>query len=175
MYNSLCYHIDNIFVYNFSQGLFVKVTGDSNKWTTYSSPFGKYLWLAIFLTLMLSAGIYFIINRFSMSSKEDVFWISMLPIYAISNQGNPVEPSGNAKRMTFLGIFLLGLFMVQSYSACLISFLTVNVLTLPFNSKHSFLSMSNYRITTVSGSSNEDLFKVSLFHSTMWQLLLLYF
>ncbi len=84
----------------------------------------------------------------------------LMPLYCFLNQGYPIDPKNLPRRIVFLGTAMAGVMISCSYSACLMSFLTVKLDKLPFTDMKSLLKNSNHRVLTVRGSFYEDVFKV---------------
>ncbi len=75
-------------------------------------------------------------------------------------QSTPEEPLKLSLRIAMLTIFLAGLIILTSYSACLTSFLAVQVQTFPFVDDETLYHDSTYDILTLDGSGNVDHYKV---------------
>ena len=71
-------------------------------------------------------------------------------------QGSAIDPKSVASRMIFFISFLLGVLFVSSYSAALMSYLTIGAV-LPFTSLEGILE-TDYTISSVNGSAFLDMF-----------------
>lgn len=68
----------------------------------------------------------------------------------------------NAVRMIHLSIHLTGVIILASYSAAVISFLTVEITYLPFTTIQGLIEDNTYKIGVLSDSSNDVFLKVKL-------------
>jgi hypothetical protein len=64
-------------------------------------------------------------------------------------------------RVVYLTTYLLAVVLLASYSATLISFLTVLILEVPFNNLEEFLIVGTHKLGTLEDSTVLTLFKVS--------------
>ncbi|KAF2363864.1 Ionotropic glutamate receptor [Trinorchestia longiramus] len=79
---------------------------------------------------------------------------------AFMQQGYPHPPRGGALRVLFLLNYILGLLLLTSYSAMLVSFLTVVDSTLPFTSLQSLADHGGYKLGILNASSYSEFMKV---------------
>ena len=143
---------------------FVKTKGgDDDGLLTYIRPFTIPMWLLVLLTFILTSGTYFAIAQIGKHvNEEDDFDLGssvMISVHGLLLQGAPDEPSRCSLRIAFLTVFLAGVILQASYSSCLISFLAVKVMQLPFTDEETLLS-SDFKIVTVPGITS-DHFRVS--------------
>jgi len=64
-------------------------------------------------------------------------------------------------RVVYLTTYLSAVVLLTSYSATLISFLTVRIVEVPFNNLEEFLIVGTHKIGTLQDSTVLNLFKVS--------------
>jgi hypothetical protein len=64
-------------------------------------------------------------------------------------------------RVVHLTTYLLAVVLLASYSATLISFLTVLIVEVPFNNLEEFLKVGTHKLGTLEDSTALTLFKVS--------------
>ena len=128
---------------------------------TFIKPFSIPTWLFVMITFFVSIGTYFSIAQMGKTGpKEEEDDLSiMITVHGLLLQGTPFEPSKTSLRIAFLTIFLAGLMLYACYSSCLMSFLAVKVLKLPFTDESTLLN-SDYKIVTVPGITS-DHFKVA--------------
>ena len=138
--------------------MFIKYPGREASWTTYISPFHNSLWISLFIflpfvVLLLSSTYYFGPEQepFTFQNTCLIIWGSQFA------QGSWLDPKCISSKIIFFTSFIFGVVLYTSYSAKLISFLTVIKLTLPFTSMEEIL-YTDFAIGTVTGSSILDTF-----------------
>ena len=138
--------------------------GNAETFLTFIAPLHPHMWLCIFFTLVVCTLIYALTAKFGRYLKEDhnfdLSLSAMVVIHGIISQGAPYEPQKMSTRVVFLSIFLVGLIIYSSYSACLTSFLAVKRFNLPFIDAKSMMDKSDYKFLTVAGTFYVDVFKV---------------
>ena len=141
--------------------MFIKSPTREASWTTYVQPFDITLWFALLLllifmmlclsaTYMLGPEKYLNPDSFSLINSFILIWGSQI------GQGSWLDPKSFASKIIFFISFLLGVCLVASYSAALMSYLTVGA-KLPFKSLEGLLA-SDYKIGSVNGSAFLDVF-----------------
>jgi len=65
-------------------------------------------------------------------------------------------------RVVYLTTYLSAVVLLAAYSATLISFLTVQILEVPFNNLEEFLIVGTHKLGTLEESTVLTLFKVSI-------------
>lgn len=64
--------------------------------------------------------------------------------------------------MVYLTVYLSAVILLASYSATLISFLTVRIINVPFSDLEEFLVVGTHELGTLEDSTVLNLFKVSI-------------
>jgi hypothetical protein len=83
-------------------------------------------------------------------------------IHGALAQGSPFEPKSLANRIVFLAIYILGLLMIVSYSACLTSILAVRRDEFPFTDSYSMYHKSDYNLLAIHGSTLQHRLQVNI-------------
>ena len=137
--------------------MFIKYPGRGISWTTFIEPFDIYLWVMILcfiilLTLSLLStyvlGVEKKINtdNFSLTNSFITIWGSQIA------QGSHLQPKTASTRIVFCTSFVLGVILLASYSAKLISFLAVIKTNVPFQTLEDVLH-SEYQFGSVDGTA----------------------
>ena len=92
--------------------------------------------------------------------KESLLVASLNVWAAMTAQGSSSEPKSSASRVVFLMSYILGVVLLGSFSAQLISYLTVVKMDLPFTTMDEMLK-TEFTIGTVGESSVADGFRYS--------------
>lgn len=71
-------------------------------------------------------------------------------------------PQMDSSRVVYLTVYLSAVILLASYSATLISFLTVRIINVPFNDLEEFLVIGTHELGTLEDSTVLHLFKVSI-------------
>ena len=142
--------------------MFIKYPGREASWTTYIEPFDFNLWVSLFFLLLFM--IVCLALTYSLGPEKDLnpdsfqFLNSFIVICGSQvGQGSWLDPKSLSSKIVFLTSFLFGVILITSFSAKLISFLTVIKLTLPFTSLKEIQGTS-YGIGSVRGTSILDNF-----------------
>ena len=145
--------------------MFVKASGQINPWTTYIKPFSSTLWLTLFLLILGSAILFFFIEKVSKYNgllQIDDSFSRMVVIHGFLGQGTAFPPGDISKRIAFFSVFLAGYLVIATYSGVLTSFLTIIEQSLPFHDKKSLLDNSDFSVTALPETLNENYFKVNI-------------
>ena len=142
--------------------MFIKYPGREASWTTYIDPFDGSLWISVFFLMsfiicLLSATYYLGPER---KENPDSFTLSNTAIVVLGSQifqGSWLDPKCISSKMIFFISFLFGVTLYASYSAKLISFLTVIKTTLPFNTLDE-IRRTDFGIGSIQGSAVLDKF-----------------
>ncbi|XP_045610633.2 probable glutamate receptor isoform X2 [Procambarus clarkii] len=164
----------------FSYRIFAQPHGGSAaSWTAYTRPFSTGLWVGLVLTLMVLATVYAAVShcyclmlaraagrglRRSITTYRE--WKRECPLLvwaAITQQGWPTSPDAGALRVLFWMMYVIGVVVAASYSATLVSFLTVINDQLPFESLEDLKKLPKFRLGIQKGSVLEELFKSQKF------------
>ena len=142
--------------------MFIKYPGREASWTTYIEPFDFYLWVSLFFLLALMtfclASTYLFGPERNLNPDSFHFQNSILVICGSQvGQGSWLDPKSLSSKLVFLTSFLFGVIIITSFSAKLISFLTVIKLTLPFTSLHDIQGTA-YSLGSVKGTALVDNF-----------------
>lgn len=133
-------------------------------WTNFSTPFSLNAWLT-FLAIFLIGGIcVFIINHFKKGLKMDISDMCFKMCQIISQQGLEYFPKETSLKVVYISLQYNSLLMVVTYSAALISFLTVVHYNMPFDSLYTFHQNPSFKLAILKNSSDLDDFTVSLFN-----------
>ncbi|CAG0895044.1 unnamed protein product [Darwinula stevensoni] len=136
---------------------------EKNAWKSYWRPFPLGLWLASLAGVVaLALALWFV----RANEAEDgnlqgrTFSTDLLVVWSAScMQGIPREPKHPAARFTVWLSFVLGLLLVNSYSAVVTSFLAVEVDALPFSHWEEIRFFgSSWKLGIMKESSDFDLF-----------------
>ena len=96
---------------------------------------------------------YFILMHFNI--KEPNKWTFSKNIFiffgAICQQGSESQPKFYSTRMIFFYMFLLSVYLLQTFSASYTSFLSVNVEQRPFETVEDLYKNTDYKIGSLSG------------------------
>ena len=152
-----------------TEQMFIQYPGREVSWTTYVDSFDVHLWVALFLLLVLMvfclSFTYLVGPKRQLNPNSFDFWISTMVIWAAQvGQGSWLDPKSLSSKIVFLISFLFGVVLVTSFSAKLISYLTVIKWTLPFTSPHG-IQKTAYGLGSVRGSSILDNFLYAPPHS----------
>ena len=146
-------------IMKWSAKMFIKSPTREASWTTYVQPFDTTLWLSLLLLLvfmMLCLSATYLLgpekhlnpDSFSLINSFILVWGSQI------GQGSWIDPKSFASKIIFFISFLLGVCLVASYSAALMSYLTIGA-KLPFKSLEEMLA-SDYQVGSVNGSAILD-------------------
>ena len=121
--------------------MFIKYPGREASWTTYVQSFDVSLWVALIFLLVLMvfclSSTYLIGPEMKRNPNSFDFWTTMIIIFGSQVcQGSSLDPKSLLSKIVFFISFLFGLIIYTSFSAKLISYLTVVKVTLPFLSLH---------------------------------------
>ncbi len=92
-------------------GLFYEAKTNNFAWMTYISPFEKYTWMLVGITIVVCGFFLFVTARFGKSIEEDhdfdILLSLMIMIHGMFNQGAPYEPKKMSTRCKSCHRFLL--------------------------------------------------------------------
>ncbi|XP_066955752.1 glutamate receptor ionotropic, kainate 2-like [Macrobrachium rosenbergii] len=142
-------------------------------WTSYTQPFTSELWASIVAVLLLLAAAFWSLSHYYqvkdgklelesnlVQCKRDSL---LLPWAALTQQGWPYTPDITGLRIVFWTAYVFGVMILTSYSAKLVSFLTVTGNGLLFDSLEDLRALGNYRLGILKGSVLEDFFRKPTF------------
>ena len=145
--------------------MFIKYPGREPSWTTFIEPFHFSLWFSLFgliiilqLTLLSTyyLGVEKTLNPDSFTIKNALFTVWGSCIY----QGSTFDPKSLASKIVFWINFVFGVVVVTSYSAQLISFLSVQKFSYPFTKMEEIFD-TEFTIGTRKGTAEHDSFRRS--------------
>ncbi|XP_033607020.1 glutamate receptor 1-like [Cryptotermes secundus] len=140
------------------------------QWNTYLAPLSRTLWLTIVLLILLIAlflsKLQRLGRRHGIAEKTlERFWFRDCLFFifgAVCQQGAEVQsPQLTSCRVVYLTTYLGAVVMLASYSATLISFLTVRTVKLPFNDIEEFLKVGTHKLGTLEHSTALNFFRES--------------
>ena len=143
--------------------MFIKYPGREPSWTTFIEPFHFSLWFSLFGLIMIIQfallatyylGVEKILNPNSFTIKNALFTVWGSCMY----QGSAFDPKSLASKIVFWINFTFGVVLVTSYSAQLISFLSVQKFPLPFTKMEEIFN-TEYKIGTRRGTAEHDSFR----------------
>ncbi|KAL2713243.1 hypothetical protein V1478_016941 [Vespula squamosa] len=131
------------------------------KWSSYFLTFANSVWIATF-GLLITASILLISLKIKNGNVRKVRHLlsdNFLDIWGIFCQQGIEDFSGRSSiRIAYFVIFLLVTILWAAYSAALISFLTIVMQIIPFDSLESFLQDGTYQLAVFRGTSYYDKF-----------------
>nr|CAD7256869.1 unnamed protein product [Timema shepardi] len=136
----------------------VKIT-----WRSYMQPFSLKLWLALCGTISVIAVILAMVyNRTSAARGHPILCLidSLLCVYGtFCSQGTYTSPTGASCRLILMSNFLSSFILVSSYSAFVISYLTVQRVEMPFRDLAGMLDDGTYKFAVLAHSTQLTMFK----------------
>ena len=140
--------------------MFIKYPGREASWTTYIDPFDVSLWFSVLLLLCFLATL--LSSTYYLGPEQHhnpgSFTLSNSIVVVLGSQvfqGSWLDPKHASAKITFLVSFVFGVLLYTSYSAKLISFLTVIKTTLPFTTLDGIRG-TDFGIGAVAGSAVLD-------------------
>ncbi|XP_068085174.1 probable glutamate receptor [Anabrus simplex] len=136
-------------------------------WDLFLKPFSTRLWLtvvltmlvsAVFLTLVQSLGHRYGYKECLTENKYSLYESLFLVISAICQQGMEETPQALSCRVAFIVIYFMALILLASYSAILISFLTIQRLSLPFTDLQGLIEDGSYQMGVLRNSTEHRFF-----------------
>ena len=154
--------------------MFLKYPGIEANWATYVNPFHSTLWISLLsllslITMLLSATYYIGPER---QDNRESFSISNSALIVLGSQicqGSWIDPKYASSRIIVLVSFSFGILLYTSYTAELISFLTLHKTTLPFNTLDEIRG-TKFGMGAVVGSGTLDSFLNAPEGSTHWKV-----
>ena len=145
-----------------SDRMFIKYPGRGTSWTTFIEPFDLYLWLSVICLILLIIMCLFATYCVGVEQKINpgsfVLMNSFVTIWGSQiAQGSHLQPKSISTKLVFCTSFLLGVILLASYSAKLISFLAIVKVNIPFKTLEDVLD-SEYKFGSVHGSAPLDSF-----------------
>ncbi|XP_076031725.1 putative glutamate receptor isoform X2 [Oratosquilla oratoria] len=158
----------------FSYRIFVRPSEDTSfLWTAYTRPFSSGLWALTMVTLLFFAVSGWIISLKTTRPRQKelrrsyalrVFLEAGLLSWAsITQQGWSENVDTLPKRIMFWTAYMTGVILVASYSATLVSFLTVGKTEVPFDSVDTLIQHDKYRLGILKGSVLQEIFESDQF------------
>nr|CAD7570763.1 unnamed protein product [Timema californicum] len=136
----------------------VKIT-----WRSYMQPFSLKLWLALCGTISVIAVILAMVyNRTSAARGHPILCLidSLLCVYGtFCSQGTYTSPTSASCRLILMSNFLSSFILVSSYSAFVISYLTVQRVEMPFRDLAGMLDDGTYKFAVLAHSTQLTMFK----------------
>ncbi|KAK2576889.1 hypothetical protein KPH14_005514 [Odynerus spinipes] len=130
-------------------------------WSSYFLAFGPSLWFIILGVIIASTILVTFLkvtNRMERNIKTSLH-DSFLEVWGIFCQQGIIDfPSRSSLRIAYLSLFLLTVIVSAAYSAALISFLTSDILVLPFNSLEEFVQDGTYQFAVFRGTADYNIF-----------------
>ncbi|CAG0894392.1 unnamed protein product [Darwinula stevensoni] len=150
-------------IHDYEPRMYTAKKQEKNAWMSYWRPFSLGLWLASLAGIVVLALTLWFVQA---NEGEDgnlqswTFSTDLLVVWSAScMQGIPREPKHPAARFTVWLSFMLGLLLVNSYSAVVTSFLAVDVDALPFSHWEEIRFFgSSWKLGIMKESSDFDLF-----------------
>ena len=140
-------------------GLFIKSPEPNDTWGLFTSPFSSSLWLVYLAMVVCLQVALCITNYFERDHSNNILrhvpliiWSSMVA------QGSSVQSKGPASRIVFWISYVVGVVVLASFSANLVSHFTVTEIRLPFSNLDEIFK-TNFEGGTLFGTTYVEMFK----------------
>ncbi|KAL7295352.1 hypothetical protein TKK_0011239 [Trichogramma kaykai] len=139
-------------------------SGNGVQWNAYLKAFSQNIWISIVILILSSAALLTYMKSKATADRHlgtngDLLVENHLFVWGIyCQQGLAEFPSSSSLRMAYVSIFFSAVVVSALYSACIISFLTVSVADLPFDSLPKCAKDATYRLIVIRDSAEYEMF-----------------